>query len=66
MDMKEEFTIAGIYKNELAVALANALANAIYTNLKLHCKMVETPGIMPEISNPCISNISFDGTGLPV
>lgn len=60
-------------EGELAIVLANALENAIHANLelpleqrKIRCKMVGTPGIMLEISNPCAGNISFDSSGLPV
>ena len=57
----------------LAIVVANALENAIHANLKLpqkqreiRCKMVGTPGIMLEISNPCNENVTFDAEGLPV
>ena len=57
----------------LAIVVANALENAIHANLKLpqkqreiRCKMVGTPGIMLEISNPCSENVTFDAEGLPV
>ena len=57
----------------LAIVVANALENAIHANLKLpqkqreiRCKMVGTPGIMLEISNPCSGNVTFDAEGLPV
>ena len=60
-------------EGELSIVLANALENAIHANLELpqeqreiRCKMVGTPGIMLEISNPCTGNISFDSSGLPV
>ena len=60
-------------EGELAIVLANALENAIHANLDLspdqrqiRCKVVGTPGIMLEISNPCAGNVSFDGSGLPV
>lgn len=59
--------------SELAIVLANALENAIHANLALpreqreiRCRMVGSPGIMLEISNPCTGNISFDSSGLPV
>ena len=62
-----------IDEGELAIVLANALENAIHANLelprnqrKIRCKMVGTPGVMLEISNPCMGNISFDSDGLPV
>ena len=61
-----------INEGELAIVLANALENAIHANLnlppehrKLRCKMVGTPGVMLEISNPCAAAI-FDSNGLPV
>ena len=57
----------------LAIVVANALENAIHANLKLpqkqreiRCKMVGTPGIMLEISNPCNGNVTFDAERLPV
>ena len=57
----------------LAIVLANALENAIYANLalpqgqrELRCKMLGTPGIMLELSNPCAGQVSFDSSGLPV
>lgn len=57
----------------LAIVLANALENAIHANLELppeqreiRCKMVGSPGIMLEISNPCTGEVSFDSEGLPV
>lgn len=60
-------------EGELAIVLANALENAIHANLALpqdqreiRCKMIGTPSVMLEISNPCIGNISFDSDGLPV
>lgn len=60
-------------EGELAIVLANALENAIHANLelpleqrKIRCKMLGTPGIMLEISNPCAGSISFDRDGLPV
>ena len=60
-------------EGELAIVLANALENAIHANLQLprerrsiRCKMVGTPGIMLEISNPCAGTILFDSDGLPV
>ncbi|HIY73062.1 MAG TPA: ATP-binding protein [Candidatus Intestinimonas merdavium] len=60
-------------EGELAIVLANALENAIHANLALprdqreiRCKMVGTPGVMLELSNPCAGNIAFDSGGLPV
>ena len=60
-------------EGELAVVLANGLENAIHANLSLpperrqiRCKMVGTPGIMLEISNPCAAPVDFDAQGLPV
>ena len=60
-------------EGELAVVLANGLENAIHANLSLpperrqiRCKMVGTPGIMLEISNPCADPVDFDAQGLPV
>ena len=58
---------------ELAIVLANALENAIHANLALpqeqreiRCKMVGSPGVMLELSNPCTGNVSFDSSGLPM
>ena len=60
-------------EGELAIVLANALENAIHANLKLpqeqreiRCKMVGTPGVMLEISNPCTDDVCFDSNGLPI
>ena len=60
-------------EGELAIVLANALENAIHANLALprdqreiRCKMVGTPGVMLELSNPCAGNIAFDSGGVPV
>lgn len=60
-------------EGELAIVLANALENAIHANLTLppalreiRCKMVGSPGVMLEISNPHTGEISFDSSGLPV
>ena len=57
----------------LAIVVANALENAIHANLSLpqdqrviRCKMVATPSIMLEISNPCNEDVTFDAQGLPV
>lgn len=60
-------------EGELAIVVANALENAIHANLALppeqrqiRCKMMGTPSIMLELSNPCAGNVSFDSNGLPV
>lgn len=60
-------------EGELAIVVANALENAIHANLALpqkqriiRCKMVGTPSIMLEISNPCNEDVTFDAHGLPV
>ena len=60
-------------EGELAIVLANALENAIHANLdlpqeqrKIRCRMMGTPGVMLEISNPCTGNIVFDSNGLPM
>ena len=60
-------------EGELAIVLANALENAIHANLELppeqrflRCKMVGTPSVMLEISNPYTGNVVFDDNGLPV
>ena len=62
----------GVNEGELAIVLANALENAIHANLdlppeqrKIRCKMVGTPGVMLEISNPCAAAVTFDSNGLP-
>ena len=61
-----------VKEGELAIVLANALENAIHANLALpqekraiRCKMVGTPSIMLELSNPYTGSISFDSDGLP-
>ena len=60
-------------EGELAIVAANALENAIHANLELpgerrriRCKMVSSPGVMLEISNPCAGDVVFDSNGLPV
>lgn len=60
-------------EGELAIVLANALENAIHAKLKvpqgqrqIRCKMVATPSVILEISNPCAGDVSFDGDGLPI
>ena len=60
-------------ESELAIVLANALENAIHANLALprerrviRCKMVGAPGVMLEISNPCVGAVTFDDQGLPM
>ena len=60
-------------EGELAIVLANALENAIHANLDLpgsqraiRCKIVATPSLMLELSNPCSGDVSFDSAGLPV
>ena len=62
-----------VEEGELAIVLANALENAIHANLALprerreiRCRMLGTPGVMLEISNPCDGHVSFDSDGLPV
>ena len=62
-----------VNEGELAIVLANALENAIHANLELpeerreiHCKMVGTPGVILEISNPSDGEVTFDSNGLPV
>ena len=54
-------------EGELAIVLANALENAIHANLllptkqrKIRCRMVGTPGVMLELSNPCADDVVFD------
>lgn len=61
-----------VEEGELAIVLANALENAIqanqelpYGHRKIRCRMVGTPSVMLEISNPCSGSISFDSDGLP-
>ena len=65
--------ILPVDEGELAIVIANALENAIHANLKLpeeqreiRCKMVGTPSVMLEISNPCAGEAFFDGDGLPI
>lgn len=60
-------------EGELAVVLANALENAIHTNLclppeqrQIRCKMVGIPSVMLEIANPCSGDVAFDSDGLPI
>ena len=60
-------------EGELAIVLANALENAIHANQalplehrKIRCRMVSTPSVMLELSNPCIEPVTFDDKGLPV
>ena len=62
-----------VNEGDLAIVLANALENAIHANLELspegreiRCKMVGSPSVMLEISNPYTGEISFDSSGLPV
>ena len=57
----------------LAIVVANALENAIHANQALpqdqrviRCKMVGTPSIMLQISNPCDGEVTFDAHGLPI
>lgn len=54
-------------EGELAIVLANALENAIHANLqlpheqrKIHCKMVGSPSVILEISNPFAGKVVFD------
>ena len=60
-------------EGELAIVLANALENAIHANLELpqcqrelRCKLLGSPSIMLELSNPCTGDIIFDTDGLPM
>ena len=60
-------------EGELAIVVANALENAIHANQgvpsdkrKIQCKMVGTPSIMLELSNPCSGEVTFDHQGLPI
>ena len=62
-----------VNEGELAIVLANALENAIHANQALppeqrsiHCRMVGTPSIILELSNPCTGAVFFDSEGLPV
>lgn len=62
-----------VNEGEVAIVVANALENAIHANLnlpqeqrKIRCKMMGTPGVVLEISNPCTKNITFDSNGLPM
>lgn len=61
-----------IDERELAIVLANALDNAIQANIQLPykqreicCKMVATPSVMLELSNPFDGKVTFDDQGLP-
>lgn len=61
-----------IDEGELAIVLANALDNAIQANIQLPykqreicCKMVATPSVMLELSNPFDGKVTFDDQGLP-
>lgn len=65
--------VLSVNEGELAIVLANALENAIHANLELpweqreiRCKMVGTPGILLELSNPCGAQVTFDDRGLPL
>ena len=62
-----------VNEGELAIALANALENAIHANLELppdqrelRCKLVARPSIMLELANPCNGDVVFGPDGLPV
>lgn len=62
-----------VEESELAIVLANALENAIHANKDLppgqkeiRCKMVGTPSVMVEISNPYAAPVTFNDEGLPV
>ena len=62
-----------VEESELAIVLANALENAIHANKDLppgqkeiRCKMVGTPSVMVEISNPYATPVTFNDEGLPV
>lgn len=62
-----------VNEGELAIVMANALENAIHANLKLPrgqrkicCKMLGTPSVMLEISNPCADHVCFDSNGMPI
>ena len=58
---------------ELAIALSNALENAIQANLALpreqralYCKVIGYPRLMFRITNPFVGHVRFDEQGLPV
>lgn len=60
-------------EGELAIVLANALENAIHACMELpreereiRCKMIQRPGIMLELTNPCAGAVRFDHRGLPL
>lgn len=60
-------------EGELAIVIANALENAIHACLELpdyqrviNLKMMGTPSVMLEISNPCTGELAFDKNGLPI
>lgn len=60
-------------EGDLAIVIANALENAIHACLELpdyqrviNLKMMGTPSVMLEISNPCTGELAFDKNGLPI
>lgn len=70
ISLSDDLSVA---EGELAIVIANALDNAISANLALpldkrviRVKMVGTPSVMLEISNPCVEEVIFDSDHLPV
>lgn len=62
-----------VAEGELAIVFANALENAIHACMELprkereiRCKVIQHPGIMFELSNPCAGAVRFDHRGLPL
>lgn len=65
--------ILPVDEGELALVLANALENSIHANMELpedrreiRCRMIGTPSIILDISNPCDVPVFFDKQGLPI
>lgn len=60
-------------EGELAIVFANALENAIHANLelpleqrKIRCRVIGSPNLMLEISNPFLTAVQFDENGFPL
>ena len=60
-------------EQDLAIVFANALENAIQActalpqpQRRLRCKVIHRPGLMFEISNPCLRPVQLNDQGLPV
>ena len=77
-DIKVEAQIAlsehlPVDEQDLAIVFANALENAIHACMDLpgdrrliRCKAINRPGLMVEISNPCVRAVPFNREGLPI